>query len=126
MRFFNSLVSIFAFAFALVCSTASAAPAAPPVRAEIDAMLKALENSGCQFSRNGSWYTGAEAQSHLTRKLEYLEGKDLIKSAEDFIALGASTSSSSGKPYFVRCGNAQPVQSQTWLQEKLRSIRRKQ
>jgi Family of unknown function (DUF5329) len=103
--------------------SAGAAPAPPPVRAEIETMLKALRNSGCQFNRNGSWYTGAEAQSHLSKKFEYLEGKSLVNSAEDFISLGASTSSSSGKPYLVRCGSSQPVESKVWLQEQLKTIR---
>ena len=99
------------------------APAPAAARAEIDALLKALQTSGCQFSRNGSWYSSAEAQAHLTKKLEYLEGKNLIKSAEDFINLGASTSSSSGKPYLVRCGSAATAESKVWLHGQLTFVR---
>ena len=101
-----------------------AAPASEPVRAEIDALFKALQVSGCQFNRNGSWYSGAEAQAHLTKKLEYLERKDMVKSTEDFINLAASTSSSSSKPYLVRCGSAQAVESKAWLQTKLLELRK--
>jgi hypothetical protein len=100
-----------------------AAPVAPAVRTEIDALLTALQTSGCEFNRNGSWYTAAEARDHLLRKLEYLEGKDAVRSAEQFIALGATTSSSSGQPYRVRCGDAPPVQSQQWLSARLRALR---
>ena len=104
-------------------SAALSAPASAPARAEIDALLKALQTSGCQFNRNGSWYSAVEAQAHLTKKLEYLEGKNLVKSAEDFINLGASTSSSSGKPYLVRCGSAPAVESKVWLQSQLTALR---
>jgi hypothetical protein len=104
-------------------SLAVAAPAPPQARAEVESLLKALRDSGCQFNRNGSWYTGAEAQTHLAKKLEYLEGKNLIKSADDFISLGASTSSSSGKPYLVKCGTTPAVESKTWLQERLATLR---
>ncbi len=108
---------------AAFAATALAAPAPAPVRAEIDALLKALQSSGCQFSRNGSWYTAAEAQAHLNRKLEYLEGKNLVKVTEDFIERAASTSSSSGKPYLVRCGSSPAVESQAWLKARLTELR---
>jgi len=108
---------------ALALSAAGAAPAPRQVRAEAESLLKVLRESGCQFNRNGSWYTGAEAQAHLTKKLEYLDGKGLIKTTEDFISNGASTSSSSGKPYKVKCGAAPEVESSVWLQERLRGLR---
>ena len=113
----SALLSVFAVPAAV------SAPVSPPVRAEIAALLKALQASGCQFNRNGSWYTAAEAQAHLSKKLEYLEGKNLVKSAEDFINLGASTSSSSGKAYLVRCGSAQAVESKAWLLSQLSTLR---
>jgi hypothetical protein len=120
----HSLLRRIAASLALVLSTAaSAAPLPAPVRAEVQALLQALQASGCQFNRNGSWYTGTEAQAHLTKKLEYLEGKNLVKSTEDFINLGASTSSSSNKPYLVRCGTAQAVESKVWLQNQLATLR---
>src|SRR5690349_16463242 len=100
-----------------------AAPTAAPVRAEIDALLGKLQASGCQFSRNGAWYSGAEARDHLLRKLEYLEGRGTIHSAEEFIELAASSSSSSGKPYQVRCRNESAMESKQWLVRQLPSIR---
>ena len=109
---------------ALLSAASIAAPAPEPVRAEIDALFRALQASGCQFNRNGSWYSGAEAQVHLTKKLEYLERKDLVKSTEDFINLAASVSSSSSKPYLVRCGSTQPIESKAWLQAKLVELRK--
>jgi len=114
---------ILALAFALAAAGAQAAPLPAPARAEVDALLTRLQASGCQFNRNGSWYNGADARTHLLRKLEYLEKKDLVKNAEQFIDLGASTSSSSGKPYMVKCGSAAPLESKAWLGAELKAIR---
>ncbi|WP_326535873.1 DUF5329 domain-containing protein [Pseudorhodoferax sp.] len=106
---------------------ALAAQAAPPparVQTEIDALLAALQASGCEFERNGRWHAGAEARTHLQSKREYLEGRDAIRTAEDFITLAASESSMSGRPYRVRCAGSAPVDSRGWLQQQLQGIRR--
>lgn len=108
---------------AAVLSSAIAGPTAAPVRAEIDTLLSKLQTSGCQFNRNGSWYSGAEAKSHLLRKLEYFEDKGTVKNTEQFIELAASKSSSSGKPYQVKCGNAAAAPSSHWLNTELQAIR---
>ncbi|MFA9273933.1 MAG: DUF5329 family protein [Candidatus Aquirickettsiella gammari] len=102
-------------------STASQAPQS--TRAEIDALFKQLQVSGCQFNRNDTWYSGAEAQSHLTKKLDYFERKNMIKNTEDFIKHAASTSSSSGKVYQVKCGNSPAIESKVWLLEQLKVLR---
>jgi hypothetical protein len=107
----------------VVASAAGAAPLPPAARAEVDALLARLQSSGCEFNRNGSWYAGAEARTHLLKKLDYLEGKDLVKTAEQFIERGASTSSMSGKPYLVRCAGKPPVESAQWLKAELQAVR---
>jgi hypothetical protein len=107
----------------VVASAAGAAPLPPAARAEVDALLARLQSSGCEFNRNGSWYAGAEARTHLQKKLDYLEGKDLVKTAEQFIERGASTSSMSGKPYLVRCAGKPPVESAQWLKAELQAVR---
>lgn len=94
-----------------------------PALTEIQQLLSTLENSGCQFNRNGHWYDGADARQHLQRKLDYLQDHQLIQSAEDFIKEGASTSSSSGKAYQVQCKGADAVSSQEWLSETLTKLR---
>jgi hypothetical protein len=114
---------ILAASLLLACAMAQAAPLPAPARAEVDALLARLQSSGCQFNRNGSWYNGAEARAHLLRKLEYLENKNMVRSAEQFIELGAATSSTSGKPYLVKCGTAAPVESKAWLGAELKAIR---
>ena len=100
-----------------------AAALAPAARAEIDGLLSRLEVSACEFGRNGSWYSAADAKSHLLRKLKYLEDKGLVQTAEQFVERGASGSSTTGTPYLVRCGSAAPVQSGTWLLEQLQAMR---
>jgi hypothetical protein len=99
--------------------SAIAAPTPAPVRTEIDALLASLQSSGCQFNRNGSWYSGSEAKDHLFRKLRYIEGRDTIQSTEQFIELAASRSSSSGRAYQVRCDGQEPTASQAWLTRQL-------
>ena len=101
---------------------AGAAPLPPAARAEVDALLNRLQTSGCEFNRNGSWHAGAEAKAHLLKKLDYLERKDLVSTAEQFIERGASASSMSGKPYLVRCAGKAPVESALWLKAELQQV----
>lgn len=109
---------------AWICAAAaSAVPLAPAARAEIDGLLARLAASNCAFNRNGSWHTAAEAVPHLSRKLQYLEQRGLVESAEQFIDRVASASSVSGTRYLVRCGTASPVESAVWLRAELRAIR---
>lgn len=114
------------FIFALACliyGLANAAPTSEPVLAEIDSLLSKLQSSGCDFNRNGSWYSGAEAKVHLLRKLEFIERKSTVQSTEQFIELAAAKSSSSGKPYQVKCGAEAAVDSQLWLSKQLAVLR---
>jgi len=106
------------------CLGASAAPTPPAVRAEIDGLMARLSASNCQFERNGSWHTAAEARTHMLRKLDYIEKRrETLGSAEQFIEYAASKSSFSGKPYRVKCGNAEPVTSSEWLNRELKALR---
>ena len=109
----------------LLLAACSLAQAASATRTEIDSLLARLQASGCQFNRNGSWYSSSEARDHLLRKLDYLEGRGSIQSTEQFIQLAASSSSSSGKAYLVRCGNDAAVPSQQWLSRELASLRQR-
>jgi hypothetical protein len=102
---------------------AHAALLPPAARAEIVSLLSRLAASGCEFRRNGSWYSGAEAQAHLRRKLDYLVDKGAIASTEQFIERAASKSSVSGEAYQVKCGGNPPVPSSTWLFAELGVLR---
>ncbi|MFT7775971.1 DUF5329 domain-containing protein [Roseateles sp.] len=110
-------------AVAAITVVAQADPLPPAARAEVDALLARLQTSGCEFNRNGSWYAGADARAHLLKKLNYLEGKNLVQTAEQFIERGASGSSMSGTPYLVRCAGKLPVQSAQWLKAELQQVR---
>jgi Family of unknown function (DUF5329) len=107
----------------LFAAAGNAASLSPAARAEIDALLSGLEASACTFNRNGTWYPATEAKSHLLRKLKYLEDRGAVQSAEQFIELAASSSSTTGRPYLVKCGSGAPVQSGTWLRSQLQVVR---
>ena len=84
----------------------SVAAPSPAVQVEIDHLFGYLEQSGCRFNRNGTWYTASEAADHLKKKHDYLVRRGLLSTTESFIELAASKSSTSGQPYLVECQGA--------------------
>ncbi|WP_242101595.1 DUF5329 domain-containing protein [Lysobacter sp. M2-1] len=116
--------SILLLLLVLMSGAAMAQQSLPPSASrEIEQLFLALEQSHCQFYRNGSWHAAEEASVHLRRKYNYLVKKGLASSAEVFIDRAASKSSMSGKPYLVKCGSATPVESKQWFTGKLREVR---
>jgi hypothetical protein len=108
----------------LVTSFATAHAEPPPaVLAEVEYLLQSIDTPGCTFFRNGNWYSGARARSHLRAKYDYLASRDLITTTEEFIAKGATKSSLSGEPYKVRCGKEEPVETGQWLRAALARYR---
>jgi hypothetical protein len=93
-------------------------------KAEIEHLFTHLEKSGCEFNRNGSWYTASEATAHLKKKYDYLVKKDMITNAESFIDKAASESSVSGKSYQVKCDGKPIVNSKEWFSEELLILRK--
>jgi len=85
--------------------------------------MSRLAVSGCEFNRNGNWYTAAEAVPHLLRKMQYFEDNGSLQTVEQFIDLAASGSSISGQPYLVKCGSNAAVPSGTWLRSQLLLLR---
>lgn len=111
---------------ALVCGTglAAAQQATPPTAArEIAALLGHIERSGCSFERNGQWHEAPAARAHIERKYRALAERGLVPSAESFIELAATRSSTTGRPYQVRCGQAPAVASGPWLMQALGRLR---
>jgi len=109
----------------VIAASAWAAEPDAAAKKEISYLIEHLASSGCQFNRNGTWHEASRAVSHIKRKYEYLLDKDLVTDTDAFIRLAATESSSSGKPYIVRCG-AQPEQpSATWFQAALVELREK-
>jgi len=106
-----------------VAAAGHAAALSPTARAEIDALLSRLEASSCTFNRSGTWYPATEAKSHLLRKLKYLEDRGMVRTTEQFIELAGSSSSTTGKPYLVKCGSGAAVESGAWLRSQLDVLR---
>jgi hypothetical protein len=46
-----------------------------------------------------------------------------VGSAEQFIELAGSSSSTTGEPYLVKCGSGATVESGTWLRSELQVMR---
>ena len=110
---------------ALGLALAPAAHAAPPATAqtEINYLLGFIENSACEFFRNGSWYDAKRAAAHLRDKYEILASAGRIRTAEDLIEEAGTKSSVSGLPYQVRCGGAKAVTTNQWLRDILARYR---
>lgn len=109
---------------AAVCSGAIAATPSTSTTQEIAQLLDRLGSSGCQFNRNGSWYSAMQAKDHLNGKYKYLLDKGKISTAESFIQLAGTESSMSGKPYRVKCKDAPEQESAIWLNTELAKIRK--
>ena len=112
------------FGLSLPLTQVAQAATSAPSQSEINSLLQALQTSGCQFNRNGSWYTAAEARDHMSRKVEYIENHGGFKSTETFIELVATKSSMSGQAYQVRCGQAPAMPSAQWMAQTLKNLRR--
>ena len=110
-------------AISLLAATAVFTSFAAQPHTEIEQLLSRLAASGCRFQRNGSWHEASDARSHLAKKYRYLQDKRPQSTAEDFIALAASKSSVSGKPYLVKCADQREVPSADWLTGQLKQLR---
>ena len=109
--------------FLLPSHVAIAQNPSPAVKREIASLFTVLEQSGCKFNRNGSWYGAKKAADHLRRKYDYLLERNLVTTTESFIDMAASRSSISGKSYLVRCGGQGPVESKAWFTTELIRLR---
>lgn len=104
--------------FLLVASVGAAAPA----QEEIESLLNyvgALD--GAKFVRNGSSHPASAAVSHLRLKWEKQTKK--IVTAEDFIALCGSKSSTTGERYRIRFKDGSERFCDDVLSQQLRAIR---
>ena len=107
-------------ALALAAPLFAHADPSPTVLQEVKHLLGFIEQSGCEFNRNGSWADAKAAVAHVQMKFDYLLRQDKIASAADFIEKAASQSSLSGTPYQVKCGKAAAMLSRAWLSEELK------
>jgi hypothetical protein len=110
-------------ALAWMLTPAASQAQEPAPEHEISHLLDFIGASGCEFYRNGSWHTAAEARAHLDEKLALVRKTDGVKSAEAFIEKVATKSAFSNLPYRVRCGTGEAVLVVDWLSEELRRYR---
>ena len=103
-----------------------AAQLSPVAKQEIDALLRAVGSSGCEFLRGSQAYSAAKAQDHLQEKYAYLDARAQLHSAEDFIGKAATRSSMTGEAYGIRCAGAPTQTSEAWLRSRLAALRQPQ
>lgn len=120
MRTLSTAAKRTALALALASPLFAHAAPSPSVLQEVQYLLGFIEQSGCDFNRNGSWADAKAAAGHVKMKFEYLLRQDKIASAADFIEKAASESSFSGTPYQVKCGKAAAILSRAWLSDELK------
>jgi Family of unknown function (DUF5329) len=113
MRIGKSMLFALIVALNILPAVRAAAPATAEI--EINHLLGLIEQSGCEFFRNGTWYDAQRAQAHLRAKYDVLAASDQIRTAEDFIEKAASHSSLSGQPYQIRCGGGAPMTTNQWF-----------
>lgn len=118
LRASRSMLAVLAWLPAL-----AAAQLVPAARQEIDALLRAVGSSGCEFVRGGTAYPAAKAQDHLQQKFEYLDARGMLKTAEDFITKAGTRSSMTGEAYAIRCPGAAQQASDEWLLARLKLLR---
>jgi hypothetical protein len=99
----------------LLAAAGTGAAQAPD--AQVAALLRAIETSGCRMERNGEVHEGKAAAEHLRMKLER-SGRPGM-SADLFIDRVASGSTVSGQPYRVLCPGQPAVDSRAWLRARL-------
>ena len=96
---------------------------ASDMQSEINYLLAFLENSECQYERNGKIHTGKDTLNHVKKKYKYFKNK--IDSTEKFIEYSATKSTLSGKYYMVLCKDSPKVKTQDWLLQELKNYRSK-
>lgn len=114
---------LFFLALSVFSGLSQAAAPSTVTQREILNLFSYLSNSGCQFNRNGTWYAAKEAVVDLNKKYQSLLKKNQITTAESFIKKAASESVG-GKPYLVKCGNAEAAHSDTWFRAELARYRK--
>ena len=104
----------------LICAgRADDRPVAPLSEAQkIEQLIASVESlEGAVFIRNGSEHTPREAGAHLRRKLRSAGSR--IQTAQQFVDLIGSKSSSSGEPYRMRLADGTTITLRARLLEQL-------
>ncbi|HZE43810.1 MAG TPA: DUF5329 family protein [Steroidobacteraceae bacterium] len=93
----------------------------PVEEKKIDYLIASIESlQNAQFVRNGVAYEAKAAADHL--RLKRRMAGSLVATADDFIRLCASVSSTSGTPYQIRFSDGRVVSSETFMRERLAEL----
>lgn len=109
------------FGILLCVILAPAAQAGEQVDREIDHLLDTVASSDCVFIRNGKEHRPEAAKDHLNLKRR--RGAKYFSTADEFIERLASSSSWSGKSYYIRCGSEEKQLASTWFNAVLAEYR---
>ena len=88
---------------------------------EIDHILDTVAASDCVFIRNGKEHGPEAAKDHLSLKRK--RGARYFSTAEEFIERLASSSSWTGKLYYIRCPGEEQQPAGEWLTRALLEYR---
>ncbi len=93
----------------------------PSEKVRVEQLIQRVEQlKDAKFVRNGSEYDAKTAAKFLKGKFDSNDSK--IKTAQDFIEIAATKSSTSGKPYLIRYANGQEITSSAFFLAELKSI----
>lgn len=112
--------SLLSLLFGIALITAANADDAV-MNSEIDHLLETVISSNCTFTRNGKEHGPEAAKDHLNMKRSH--GKKYYSNTEEFIDNLASSSSWSGKPYLIRCGEEEQQLAKEWFSAVLAQYR---
>ena len=88
---------------------------------KIEALIDALGNlEGASFIRNRKGHTVDEAIAHMRMKWKWKASE--IKTAEDFIRVAATKSSTSGERYRIILAGGEEIASADWFRTQLQRI----
>jgi hypothetical protein len=114
-----AITALLVFFASMLGMKAGELPAAEKIK--IEALLTHVAGlSDARFIRNGKDYDAKSAAKFLRGKWEANEKK--INSATDFIAVAATQSSTTGKPYQIRISKSAPVTCSDYLIAELKRI----
>ena len=89
----------------------------------IEDLIAAVEHqTDAAFIRNNQAYDSTVAAEFLRRKWRAHTAR--VGSAEDFIEMVASFSSTSGRPYFIRFGDGREIPCSVFLRTELARLQR--
>ena len=88
---------------------------------KFEQLIQRVENlQDAKFVRNGKEYDAKTAGKFLKGKWDANSSK--IKTAQDFIEVAATKSSTSGKPYLIRYADGKEIPSAEFLTAELKAI----